>query len=75
MNIELEKIKLAQKIFAIDSEEVIGRIKEFISSEVPDIWDELPDEIKASVERGLAQARKGELIPHSEAIKKVKRWH
>jgi predicted transcriptional regulator len=75
MNIELEKIKLAQKIFTIDSEELITRIREFISTEEVDIWDALPDEIKASVERSLAQADKGELIPHEEAIKRVKRWH
>ncbi|MDP1727311.1 MAG: hypothetical protein Q8M15_11050 [Bacteroidota bacterium] len=74
MNIELEKIKLAQKIFNIESEDLITRIKEFISVEVPDIWDEYPDEIKASVDRGLAQADRGELIPHEEAIKRIKRW-
>ena len=74
MNIELEKIKLAQKIFNIDSEDLIARIKDFISTEELDIWDALPDEVKVSVEKSLAQAEKGELIPHEEALKRVKRW-
>jgi hypothetical protein len=74
MNIELEKIKLAQKIFNIDSEEFIARIKEFISIEELDSWDTLPDEVKVSIDRSLSQADHGELIPHEEAIKRVKRW-
>ena len=49
MNIELEKIKLAQKIFNIESEDLIERIKVFISKEEVDLWDTLPDEVKVSL--------------------------
>ena len=75
MNIELEKIKLAQKIFNIESEDLIERIKVFISKEEEDIWDTLPEEVKVSLEKSITQADNGELIPHEEAIKRVKRWH
>jgi hypothetical protein len=75
MNIELEKIKLAQKIFNINSEELLLKIEAFISSEQVDIYDELPDNIKASVDRGIAQANNGELISHDDAIKQLKKWH
>jgi hypothetical protein len=75
MNIELEKIKLAQKIFNIESEDLIERIKVFISKEEVDLWDTLPDEVKVSLEKSITQADNGELIPHEEAIKRVKRWH
>lgn len=75
MNIELEKIKLAQQIFTIESEELLVKIREFISHEQVDIWDELTDEVKASIDKGIAQANSGQLIPHEEAIKKLKRWH
>lgn len=74
MNIELEKIKLAQIIFNIENEALITKIKEFITSEEKDIWDNLPDEVKSSIDKSLAQADNGELIPHSEAIKMLKKW-
>ncbi|GAB1447037.1 hypothetical protein MASR2M44_00250 [Bacteroidota bacterium] len=74
MNIELEKIKLAQKIFEIDSVELIARIKDFISTEEIDCWDALPDEVKESVDRSIEQADGGILVTHEDAIKRVKRW-
>jgi len=39
-----------------------------------DFWDELSVEQKASVEKGLVQANKGELKSHKEVIKKYKKW-
>lgn len=75
MNIELEKIKLAQKIFNIESEDLLGKIKDFISKEEVDVWDTVPNDIKVSIEKSISQADNGELIPHEEAIKKLKRWH
>ena len=75
MNIELEKIKLAQKIFNIESEDLIGKIKDFISKEEVDVWDTVPNEVKVAIEKSISQADNGELIPHKDAIKKLKRWH
>ena len=39
-----------------------------------DSWDELPAPLKASINRGLKQADKGEVIPHEEVVKKYKKW-
>jgi hypothetical protein len=75
MNLELEKIKLAQKIFNIDSEELIARIKAFISSEETDSWESMPDEIRLSIEKSIHQADSGEIITHENAIKQLKKWH
>ncbi len=75
MNLELEKIKLAQKIFNIESEELIARIKAFISSEQTDTWDSLPDEVKLSLEKSLHQADNGELISHENAVKQLKKFY
>jgi hypothetical protein len=75
MNLELEKIKLAQKIFNIESAELIARIKAFISSEETDTWDSLPDDVKLSLEKSLHQADNGELLSHENASKQLKKWH
>ncbi len=37
-------------------------------------WESMPDTIKADVETSLAQADKGQLIPHEEIQKKYSKW-
>ncbi len=39
-----------------------------------DWWDEISDAEKKSIEKGLAQADKGELVPHEQVMKKYKKW-
>jgi predicted transcriptional regulator len=39
-----------------------------------DWWDTISVEEKAEIEQGLAEADKGELIPHEEVMKKYKKW-
>lgn len=40
----------------------------------PDFWDALPESQKESIERGLAQAERGETKPHDEVVKKYEKW-
>lgn len=37
-------------------------------------WDELTSEQKAEIEEFIAEADRGELIPHEEVMKKYKKW-
>jgi hypothetical protein len=37
-----------------------------------DFWDELPENVKAGIEEGLAQSERGEGIPHHEVLKQIK---
>jgi predicted transcriptional regulator len=39
-----------------------------------DWWDEMPDNVKADVEAALAEAERGELIPHEEIKKRYSKW-
>lgn len=39
-----------------------------------DWWDDLSDEAKASIERGLKDAETGNVTPHKEVMKKYKKW-
>ena len=39
-----------------------------------DWWDELPQEVKASVDRALKVAKEGKEIPHEEVVKKYRKW-
>jgi hypothetical protein len=74
MNVEAEKIKLAQAILSIDSEVILKHVKAVLSSYQTDLWDELPDDVKASVTRARTQLKNGEGVPHKEVMKKYKKW-
>lgn len=39
-----------------------------------DWYDELSEEAKASIERGLKDAAKGRTLPHKEVMKKYQKW-
>lgn len=74
MDVASTKIELASKLLNTNDKELIGYIKAIFSTQPEDWWDELPSQIKDSVTRGIKQADKGETIPHSEVIKKYKKW-
>jgi len=52
---------------------VLTVVKTFAEDEV-DLWDEMPDEIKESVKKGLAESEKGLGKPHAEVMKKYRKW-
>lgn len=39
-----------------------------------DGWDDLSDEAKGSIERGLKEAEESKLTPHKDVMKKYKKW-
>ena len=39
-----------------------------------DLWDAMPDNVKADLEAALIESQKGEVIPHSEIQKRYKKW-
>jgi predicted transcriptional regulator len=39
-----------------------------------DWWDELSDEAKTSIDKGLKDAQAGRVIPHDVVMKKYRKW-
>ncbi len=39
-----------------------------------DWWDEISAEERAEIEEGLAEADRGETVPHEEVMAKYKKW-
>lgn len=39
-----------------------------------DWWDELPDEVLASVELSLKESEQGGGVPHEEMVEKYRKW-
>ena len=47
-------------------------LSKLFSKQQTDWWDEISAAEKASIERGIAQADRGELIPHEQVMKEIK---
>ncbi len=59
-------------MFFVSFNEIRMAIKKQIK--VENWWEELPSEIKLSVERGLKQAESGQTIPHEQMMQRYKKW-
>jgi predicted transcriptional regulator len=74
MDIKAEKLELIQWLAGVRDMEVI---KEFINlkkSKEVDWWDTISAEERAEIAEGIAQAEKGEVIPHEEVMAKYQKW-
>ena len=74
MDIKEEKLELIQWLAGVKD---IGIIKEFINlkkTKEVDWWDTISAEERAEISEGIAQADKGEVIPHEEVMEKYKKW-
>ncbi len=83
-----ERQRIASVVLTTTDERIIRKIESLIFPEIKDKpsrrstipkdalldWDTLPDEIKDSVEKGLAQSKAGKTTPHGEVMKKYKKW-
>jgi len=74
MNVQTEKIELAKRLLETENEAVLRQIKEVFESHEKDFWDDLPEHVKAGIERGRKQAAEGKLTPHDEVMKKYTKY-
>lgn len=73
MNIQAKKLKLVQMIINTDKPALLKRVEEIFKKETAvDWWDEISEAERKSIEQGLAEADRGELIAHEEVMKEVK---
>ena len=73
-NIETKKLALIQWLTSLNDVSMIDKILELKNKESKDWWNEISDEEKESIEKGLSDAESGKLTPHSEIIKKYEKW-
>ena len=72
MNIQAQKIELVKMILEIEDKTILKNVAELVKASQTDWWDKISDAEKASIEEGLAQADRGEMIPHEKVMKKIK---
>lgn len=69
--VDLElKSDLKNLIDRVNDPAILSAVKAILSQQVeePDFWDELPESVQQSVQRGIAQAARGETKAHEEVI-------
>jgi predicted transcriptional regulator len=77
MDIVELRTDLHNMIDKISDSNVLNAVKTLLSGKATtqiDWWDTISDEEKAEIEQGLAEADRGEVIPHEEVMKKYEKW-
>ena len=73
MNLQAKKLELVQMILNTEKPSVLAKVEAVLKKEKgSDWWDEISEAEKAAIEKGLAEADRGELIPHEEVMKEVR---
>ncbi|HEX2934321.1 MAG TPA: hypothetical protein VHO72_03115 [Bacteroidales bacterium] len=73
MNLQAKKLELVQLILNTQTPLTLKRVEEVLRREKEqDWWDEISEAERQSIEKGLAEANKGELITHEEVMREVR---
>jgi predicted transcriptional regulator len=74
MDIQAEKLDIIKWLAGINEPSIIKKFMALKQEQQVDWWDEIDAEEKAEIEEGLAQADRGEGIPHEEVMAKYQKW-
>ena len=73
MNLHAKKLELVKLILDTEKPAVLAKVEAVLKTDHDtDRLDEISEEEKKAVEDGLAEADRGELIPHEEVMKEVR---
>jgi hypothetical protein len=75
MNLDSEKLKIINWIASLSDESIIYKLKLLKEQDKnTDWWDEISEAEKASIKRGLEDAKAGRVVPHEEVRKKYEKY-
>ena len=69
-----KKIELIQWLSSLEDKAIIDKLLEFRKAETKDWWETISSEEKNSIAKGIADAEKKKLKPHSSARKLYEKW-
>jgi predicted transcriptional regulator len=75
LNVEKEKLEIIKWVTGLKDNTAIERLK--MLREKPkksDWWDEITDEERAAIDKGLEDIKAGRVKPHREAKKLYEKW-
>jgi len=71
MNLQAKKLELVQLIINTEKPSILQKVEDVFKKKA-DWWDEISEDERKSIEKGLAEADSGELIPHEQIMKELK---
>ena len=71
MNIQETKIELVKTILAIDNNELIQKVADFVNKEKVDFWNELSLSQQNEIKQGIEELNKGKRISYDTFLKKI----
>lgn len=74
MNLQAEKLEIVRMLLNTNDKTLIQEVKTLFKSREADWWDEMSGEQKEIILEGIAQADKGQTVPHEEAVKMFGQW-
>ncbi len=75
MNMEKVKLEIIKWVTTLEDETSIARLKMLKESRSKtDWWEQLSDEEKNAIDKGLADIKAGRLKPHKEVKKLYEKW-
>ena len=74
MDIQAEKLQLIEWLAKLNNTATLKRFITLKKQQEEDWWDQLSSEEKAEIEAGLAEADRGEVVPHKEVMGKYRKW-
>lgn len=74
MNIQAEKIQLAQLLLQTNSESLLKKIKAILKSEQKDWWNEISEEEKTEINAGVKEIESGNFLTHKEVMANPRKW-
>lgn len=69
-----KKLELIKWLSTLEDKVVIEKLIKFRKEESTDWWDSISDDEKKSIENGLNDADKNNLIPHVTVRKTYEKW-
>ncbi len=73
MDLQAKKLELVQLILNTDRPSLLEKVSQLLKQEKEaDWWDELPISVQKDIDEAIAEANKGETIPHEEVMKEVR---
>ncbi len=75
LSIEKEKLQIIKWIINLKDDSVIVRLRMLrMNPKKLDWWNEITDEEKAAIDKGLADIKSGRVRSHKEAKKLYEKW-
>lgn len=74
LDIQKKKIELIQWLTTLEDSSIIQKILDLRIKESKDWWEEISEEERKSIDKGISEAEEGKLKPHSEAKKIYGKW-